>query len=122
MNTSLATNGMPELTLSNMAVTDTVGGSSGTVAAACDNLYTCAGSLDTFIDNLTAQNDEILKDWEGDAADTLRSEFPKLIEAFTQIPSSIRSIADWASSTMNSYVSADSETASKISQIMGGAR
>lgn len=122
MNTSLATNGMPELSLSNMAATETVGGSSGVVATACDNLYAHAGSLDAFIDNLTAQKDEILRDWEGDAADTLREQFPGLIEAFTQIPPSIRSIADWATSTMNSYVATDSETAARISQIMGGGR
>ena len=122
MDTSLATNGMPELTLSGLATTDTVGGSSATVKNACENLYTYAGNLDTFIENLLAQEEEILRDWEGNAADMLRQQFPGLIDAFRQIPPSIRSISDWASSTMNSYVSTDDATAARISEIMGGTR
>ena len=111
MDTSLATNGMPELTLSGLATTDTVGGSSANLKNACENLYTYAGNLDTFIENLLAQEEEILHGWEGNAADMLR-----------QIPPSIRSISDWASSTMNSYVSTDDATAARISEIMGGTR
>lgn len=122
MNTSLATNGMPDLQLNGLATTQTVGGSAATVKSACDNLNTYANNLNTFIDNLVMQQNHILNGWEGAAADTLRQCFPDLIEAFTQIPPSVRSIADWAETTMNNYVSSDEDTASKISQIIGGGR
>lgn len=120
METSLATNGLPELSLSGLATTDTVGGSSKAVQDACERLYTCASDLDTFITELETQKEAILKGWEGKAADMLRSQFPGLIDAFTQIPPSIRTVADWATSTMSDLVNADDETAARISQIMGG--
>lgn len=120
MDTSLATQGMPELSLTGLATTDTVGGSSSAVSNACANLDTYATNLDTFIENLLAQEEEILRGWEGTAADMLRQQFPGLIDAFRQIPPSIRSISEWASSTMNSYVSVDDATAVKINEIMGG--
>lgn len=122
MNTSLVTNGLGDFNLSGAAKTETVGGSAGMVSAACDNLNSYASNLDTFIENLTAQKDAILVDWEGEAADMLRENFPGLIEAFTEIPPSIRSIADWATSTMNNYVSVDNQTAERINEIMGGAK
>ena len=122
MNTSLATNGLGEFNLSGAARTDTIGGSAAMVNAACDNLNGYASGLDTFIEDLTVQKDAILVGWEGEAADMLREQFPRLIEAFTEIPPSIRSIADWARSTMNNYVSVDSTTAARISEIMGGGR
>lgn len=120
MNTALAQNGLDELNLSGAAKTDTVGGSTSMVSTACGNLNDYAANLDTFIENLTAQKDAILVGWEGEAADMLREHFPGLIDAFKEIPASIRSIADWATSTMNSYVSEDADAASKISGIMGG--
>lgn len=122
MNTSLATNGMPELSLAGMAVTDTVGGTAGIVSSACENLDTYAGNLDTFIENLEMQKEEILRGWEGAAADALRAQFPGLIEAFRAIPPSVRSISDWATSHMNRMTAKDSNTAEKFSQIMGGAK
>lgn len=122
MNTSLATNGLGEFSLAGAAKTDTVGGTASLVSAACDNLNSYASGLDTFIENLTAQKDAILVGWEGEAADMLREQFPGLIGAFQDVPASIRSIADWATSTMGNYVSVDNQTAEKINEIMGGAK
>ena len=113
---------MPELVLTGMATTETVGGSSAVVTNACENLQTYASNLDAFIENLVAQQEEILRDWEGEAADALRLEFPKLIDAFRAIPPSVRSVSDWAMSTMNRYVACDRNTADKINQILGGGR
>ncbi len=120
MDTSLATQGMPELSLAGLATTDTVGGTSNIVAESCANLDTYALNLESFIEQLLAQEEEILRGWEGNAADMLRQQFPGLIDAFRQIPPSIRSISEWAGSTMNRYVSVDDETAAKINEIMGG--
>lgn len=120
MDTSLATNGLPELNLKGMAATDTVGGSDTAVKNACANLDTCASGLDAFIEQLITKQEEILAGWEGTAADTLRSQFPGLIDAFRAVPPSVRSVSDWASTTMNSYVATDSDTASRLAGIMGG--
>ena len=118
MNTSLMTNGLGDLDLSG-ATTDTVGGSSTTVYTACDNLESCASNLNGFIESLTAQNDQILQNLEGTAADTLRENFPGLIGAFEDIPKSIKSVAEWARTTMENYVSVDAKTAEIIQDIMG---
>lgn len=122
MQSTLSVSGMPELNLTGLATTDTVGGSASTVQSACENLYAYADNLKTFIENLETQEQQILKGWEGTAADTLEQQFPGLIEAFNQIPPAIRSLADWASSTMNSYTKLDEDTASTISQILGGGK
>lgn len=120
MNTTVAQNGLGELNLTGLANTDNVGGSTSAVSTACDNLYNYAGSLDSFIDELTEQKDAILLGWEGTAADMLRDNFPKLIEAFEDIPPSIRSIADWATSRMNNLSSLDENAAASLSDILGG--
>ncbi|MBE5885267.1 MAG: hypothetical protein E7284_02555 [Lachnospiraceae bacterium] len=120
MDTSLAINGLPELTLTGTATTGTVGGNATTVSAACENLDTYATSMDAFIEELEAQKDEILLGWEGEAADALRESFPGLIEAFREVPPSIRSISNWATTTMNAYVRRDQSTAESIRAILGG--
>jgi len=118
MNTSLMTNGLGDLDLSG-ATTDTVGGTAATVYAACDNLESCASNLNGFIESLTAQKDQILQNWEGTAADTLREKFPGLIGAFEDIPKSIQSVADWARSTMENYELIDEKSAEIFQDIMG---
>lgn len=120
MDTSLAINGLPELTLTGTAITETVGGNATTVDNACEDLNNCANTLNTFIEELEAQKDEILQGWEGEAADALRASFPGLIEAFCEVPTCIRSISNWAATTMNAYVRRDQSTAESIRTILGG--
>lgn len=120
MDTSLAVNGLPELTLAGMATTGTVGGNTATVSVAAENLETYANNMDAFIAELEAQKDEILQGWEGAAADELRNSFPGLIEAFREVPPCIRSISNWTTTTMNAYVRRDQSTAESIRAILGG--
>ena len=120
MDTSLAVNGLPELSLTGMATTATVGGNTTTASVAAENLETYANNMDAFIAELEAQKDEILQGWEGEAADALRESFPGLIEAFREVPPCIRSISNWTTTTMNAYVRRDQSTAESIRAILGG--
>ena len=120
MDTSLVTNGLPEFSLAGLATTGTIGGNSAKVKAACENLQNCANGMDAFIEDLECQKESILSGWNGEAAEALRSGFPGLLDAFRSVPVSVRSISDWATTTMNSYAQRDAETAGKISAILGG--
>lgn len=120
MKTKLATEGLPEFSLSGMAKTDSIGGSSATVNSACANLEEYASSMNQFIHELESQEQLILRDWEGEAAETLKSSFPRVIEAFEAVPECIRSISNWASDTMSTFEKIDQRTAEQISRVMRG--
>ena len=120
MNTNLATNGLPEISLVGMAKTDSVGGSASKVKKAADELILCANSLKNFIVTLEDKRSEILVDWEGEAAEAFNTDFPKLLEAFSNVEPIIRSFAEWSSSTMDRYTALDKCTAEKIRTIAGG--
>lgn len=122
MNTSLAERGLPEFVLAAKAVDGIMGVDSVKVQTACDQIDKCAVDMDKFIEDLTIQKEAILKDWEGEAANALRECFPKIISEFSEVPKSVKSISNWATSTKNAYVSSDMAVAAGIRQILGGNR
>lgn len=120
MNTTLATQGLPEFSLSGLATTDRIGGAGAVVTAACTNLEEYSANMKQFIQELEEQKKMILYDWEGDAADTLQRDFPGVIEAFDAVPKCIKAISDWATTTMDTYQKIDQRTAEQIRNVMGG--
>lgn len=121
MASSFATNGLGEFNLPKAEI-NSIGGTAATVTAVCDNLYNYASNLDGFIEDLITQKDAILIGWEGEAADEFQAKFPKLIEEFMKVPESIRSIANWATTTMELYEKRDRESAANINGLIGGGR
>lgn len=119
MDTSLATEGLQPITFSGID-TETIGGTGTTVSNACANLDTYADNLDLFIEELDDQFNYILEGWEGEAANTLKNSFPLLLDAFKKVPPSVRSVSEWASSTMSGLATRDSNAAESFNQVMGG--
>lgn len=122
MNTSLAEKGLPELVLTAKVTEGTMGVDSIKVQNACEQLDMCVANINGFIEELTTQYEAILNGWEGEAANTLREYFPEIIEAFGNVPKSVKSISDWATSTKNKYVASDMAVADSIKHILGGRR
>lgn len=120
MNTSLAINGLAEFGLSVNVVDNTIGADSAKINSACEKLDACVTSMEQFIEELTEQQNAILHDWEGEAADTLREYFPKVIEEFRAVPKSVKSISDWAATTNKSLMSSDSALADSLKKFLGG--
>lgn len=121
MDMSLAQNGLPELSLTGLATTETVGGTKATVKRVCEELNDQASSMYQFADNLLATQEELCSNWDATAAGQLNSLFPNVIETFKSIKPCLESIAAWAQETSDSYVALDTETADAISKILGGA-
>lgn len=118
MNESLMKMGLPEFNISQTANSDTISVTASVVNEACDNLDKHAARLDNFIMDLENQKEEILRDWEGEAADKFRMEFPKMIEAFQAVPVSVRSISAWTMSTKNAFMKIDQNAADVIGRII----
>lgn len=117
MDTSLMTIGLPEFNVTPISNADTISVSADVVNTACDNLNNYAASLDSFIRDIEDQKEEILRDWEGAAADQFRITFPKMIEALQAVPVSIRSISGWTMSTKKAFENIDQRTAEAINSI-----
>lgn len=117
MDKSLATNGLPELSLDSMDTTN-IGGDSTNVSRVCNQLNSLASETTSLIGRISAQGEQILSGWSGAAATEFSNAFPELLEAFKAVPGAVESISAWASSTMNSYVSNDADTAAQISSCL----
>lgn len=114
MYNELATNGLPEISFCGMANTEQVGGSEETVRSACSRLNELADGMKGFVSRLDAKREDILAGWEGEAALEFEKKFPDLLDAFRQVEPVIRSIAEWASVTMDRYSELDQKTAQWI--------
>lgn len=118
MNTSVMKTGLPEINISKIESDNTIVVTASVVDEACDNLNRYADSLNQYVLEVENQKEEILRDWEGVAAERFRAEFPKMIEALQAVPGTIRSISDWTMSTKNGFVKIDQCTADAISSKM----
>lgn len=89
------------------------------VARACEGLESHAKSLTGFVTNLCDEKDRLVNGWSGEAADMLNSMFPELIDAFSEVPGCVQSIADWATSYTNAIVEIDKLTTDNFG-LLGG--
>lgn len=92
------------------------------VSRACEELEGYAANLDSFIENLIAQKERIAQGWEGQAKVTFESQFADMLSAFNEIPKSVNSISEWASSYTSIMVSIDDATTEGLNTILGGAK
>lgn len=122
MDMSLAQNGLPELSLSGLATTATVGGTKATVERVVSELNDQAASMYQFADNLLDTQEGLCSNWDATAAGQLNSLFPGVIETFKNIKPCLESIAAWAKETSDNYVNEDTATSEAISKILGGAQ
>ena len=103
---SLATNGLDDLTLS-AADVESRGTDTGIVDTACAELTNATTSIAAFIEELETTKNQLLENWEGSSADGFATKFPELISAFSQIPTCVNSIAEWASELSKKYIEID---------------
>ena len=118
MDTTL-TNGLEEFTIPE-ATTDTKGADEASVKTACNQLDQQATSIATYANNLEAQMQDMLIDWQGDAADKFKATIPVFMESFRKITPCLQSISEWASTTTSNYSSADTAFEQALGQIYGG--
>lgn len=114
MNNELATNGLPQISFQGLADTEQVGGSPDMVRKACIQLNELADEMSNFCSRLDEKKEDVLVGWDGKAAGEFQKKFPELLQAFSQVEPTIRSVAEWARNTMDSYVNADERTAEWI--------
>lgn len=119
VDTDLATSGIGEFCLPKVDL-ERLGGNKTQVSGSSENLMQLARNLGGLRAELETLRSSLLDgSWTGQAADEFAVQFPRVIEAFERIEPCIRSIADWAQSTMNSYETADNATASILGEILG---
>ena len=118
MDTTL-TKGLEEFTIPE-AITDTKGADTSNVSTACNQLNDQATSMQSFASNLEGQMESILVDWQGEAADKFKNEYPRFLESFKKISPCLQSIAEWASSTTSNYSTADTSFMDALNKIYGG--
>ena len=113
------TNGLEEFTIPE-ATTETKGADEASVKTACNQLNDQATAITVFANNLEAQMQDMLIDWQGDAADKFKSTIPVFMESFRKIAPCLQSISEWASTTTSNYSSADTAFEQALGQIYGG--
>lgn len=102
----LASSGLDEFSLP-AADTDSRGTNPTVVENACSTLDAESASIDAFVAELESTKSQLLANWEGESATKFETNFPKLIQAFQQIPKCVGSIADWAEEVKEAYVKID---------------
>lgn len=102
----LATSGLDDLTLS-AADVESRGTNPSIVENACSELEAESAQIDGFVAELENTKSQLLASWEGVSADRFASNFPKLIQAFQQIPKCVNSIATWAEEVKDAYIKID---------------
>ena len=113
------TNGLEEFTIPE-AITETKGADEASVKTACNQLNDEATAITVFANNLEAQMQDMLIDWQGDAADKFKATIPVFMESFRKVDPCLQRISEWASTTTSSYSSADTAFSDALSQIYGG--
>ncbi len=118
LDTTLATNGLGTLELV-VPQSENIGVKYQAVEDACQSLRSYAQELTDFIEELRTAQANILSGWSGAAADEFAMGFPKLIQAFEEIPPAVQSVAEWAEATKSDYAAEDAKTASGIQATLG---
>ena len=95
-----------------------VGTDKNAVSLACDALNSEVTTIQNFVADLeTAKTELIAGGWTGEAASLFANEFPKMIDAFSEIESALKSTADWTESTSLAYNTVDTKTAGILEDI-----
>lgn len=102
----LATSGLDDFTLP-AADVESRGTNPTIVENACSELEAESAKITGFISELDSTKTQLLLSWEGESADKFAANFPKLIEAFQDIPKCVNSIAAWAEEVKDAYVKID---------------
>lgn len=102
----LAVSGLDEFTLP-AADVESRGTNPTIVENACSELEAESANITGFISELDSTKTQLLLNWEGESADNFAGQFPKLIEAFGNIPTCVNSIAAWAEEVKDAYVKID---------------
>ena len=102
----LASSGLDPLSIGK-ADTESLGTNSDKVFAACDILDAQAGKMEGFIEKLTTIQSELTANWEGNTAEEFKAKFPGLVSAFEEVPSSIKSISEYAKEVCEGYLRLD---------------
>lgn len=118
VDTDLATNGVGAFDLPKVDV-EKLGGNTAEVSGSSERLMQLARKMGEFRDELGTLRSSLMDgSWTGQAADEFSAQFPKVMSAFEEIEPCIRSIAEWAQSTMNRYAAADNATANMLERIL----
>lgn len=110
-----------EFTLKGKENVDEISVNPQVVSEACEELETYASKLDTLATALESQKEALVKEWQGEGAAALVSQFPRLMESFEQVSKCIRSLAGWAEESMQKKLELDRKTAQLYEEILGGA-
>lgn len=102
----LATSGLDDFTLP-AADVESRGTNPTIVENACSNLEAESAKIDSFVNELESTKTQLLLNWVGESADKFETNFPKLIQAFQDIPKCVNSIAAWAEEVKDAYVKID---------------
>lgn len=111
MYNELATNGLSELFLQGLADTEQLGGSEEKVKQACNRLNELADEMKGFVRRLEEKKNDILDNWEGEAATAFEEQLSNLLTVFSKVEGVIREHADWANCTMKGYTEVDESSA-----------
>ena len=102
----LAVEGLGDLTLSKADV-ESRGTNPAIVESACSCLEAESAQIDSLVSDMESTKTQLLASWEGESAAKFEANFPKLIQAFQQIPKCINLIATWAEEVKDAYVKID---------------
>lgn len=102
----LATSGLDSFELSTADV-ESRGTNPQIVESASSALRSESTSIGNFVSELETTKSQLLANWKGESATKFETNFPKLIQAFEQIPKCVTSIADWAEEVKDAYVKID---------------
>lgn len=120
MDMTLAREGLPEISFSGMAKTETIGSKKADVAIVVKELYEQADKMSQFADELVNTQAELSKNWDATTAGSLDKLFPKIIQTFKSCKPALESIANWAKETNDKYVEEDNNATQLIDKILGG--
>jgi WXG100 family type VII secretion target len=104
---TLASNGLGTWTVP-VADTESLGTDTSKVEAACQVLDAQKTAIDNLIEDLRTKKEELLANWEGASADKFQTTFTSLIDAFMEVPESVKSISNFANEVCESYMRLDS--------------
>lgn len=102
----LATSGLDDFTLP-AADVESRGTNPTIVESASSDLEAESAQISSFVADLENTKTQLLASWEGESATKFEANFPKLIQAFQDIPKCVNSIAAWAEEVKDAYVKID---------------
>ena len=102
----LAASGLGELNIPSADI-ESLGTNSQIVSEACEILDAQSGDIESLIQELEINKAQLLANWEGQTAENFAQSFPKLIEAFREVPPAVKSVSTFAMEVCEGYLKLD---------------